>query len=202
MNKNSKGNFSVQEVEKRALLKESDYKEILKKLDTLGAKLIKKVNINDIYFCPITVLSFAEIEMDHVNSYSLRLREQNSDYNKEVTLNVKLITQEGDHSSWEEHEVVVGSFNTTTNILKSIGFKQFCTIKKSRLVYNFNDIEVSIEDIVDFGLGIEAEVKTSTDQSTKAKAKIDELFEKLEINSDQIVEKSITNIIMRKKSKF
>ena len=202
MNKNSKGNFSVQEVEKRALLKESDYKEILKKLDTLGAKLIKKVNINDIYFCPITVLSFAEIEMDHVNSYSLRLREQNSDYNKEVTLNVKLITQEGDHSSWEEHEVVVGSFNTTTNILKSIGFKQFCTIKKSRLVYNFNDIEVSIEDIVDFGLGIEAEVKTSTDQSAKAKAKIDELFEKLEINSDQIVEKSITNIIMRKKSKF
>ncbi len=202
MNKNSKGNFSVQEVEKRALLKESDYKEILKKLDTLGAKLIKKVNINDIYFCPIAVLSFAEIEMDHVNSYSLRLREQNSDYNKEVTLNVKLITQEGDHSSWEEHEVVVGSFNTTTNILKSIGFKQFCTIKKSRLVYNFNDIEVSIEDIVDFGLGIEAEVKTSTDQSAKAKAKIDELFEKLEINSDQIVEKSITNIIMRKKSKF
>ena len=42
----------TQEVEKRALLKESEYEEISKKLEELGGKLTKNVNISDIYFCP------------------------------------------------------------------------------------------------------------------------------------------------------
>ena len=78
----------TQEVEKRALLKESEYLEISKKLEGLGAELTKKVNIKDIYFCPVNVASFAEIEMDSVGSYSLRLREQKNGNNEEVTLNV------------------------------------------------------------------------------------------------------------------
>ena len=93
----------TQEVEKRALLKESEYLEISKKLEGLGAELTKKVNIKDIYFCPVNVASFAEIEMDSIGSYSLRLREQKNGNDEEVTLNVKVITQEGDHNSWAEH---------------------------------------------------------------------------------------------------
>ena len=69
----------TQEVEKRALLKESEYIEISKKLEELGAELTKQVNIKDIYFCPVNVVSFAEIEMDSIGSYSLRLREQKTD---------------------------------------------------------------------------------------------------------------------------
>lgn len=193
---------NTQEVEKRALLKESEYSEISKKLEELGAKLTKNVNISDIYFCPANVTSFAEIEMDSVGSYSLRLREQDKGSDKEVTLNVKVITQEGDHNSWAEHETRIGSSDSMKDILKAMGFKPFCTITKSRQIYLMEDMEISLENITDFGLGIEAEVKTSMEKSNEAKSKIDNLFKRLGISSDQIVPKSLTNIIMKQKAKF
>ena len=150
----------------------------------------------------MNVTSFAEIEMDSVGSYSLRLREQNKGNDKEVTLNVKVITQEGDHNSWAEHETRIGSSESMKDILKAMGFKPFCTINKSRQIYLLEDMEISLENIRDFGLGIEAEVKTSMEKSNEAKAKIDNLFKRLGIPSDQIVPKSLTNIIMKQKSRF
>jgi adenylate cyclase class 2 len=195
-------NITTQEVEKRALLKESEYEEISKKLEELDAKLIKKVNLNDVYFCPIKIKSFAEIEMNTIGSYSLRLREQHKDNNNEITLNVKVINQEGDHNSWTEYETEVDSLENMNNILRILGFKPFCTINKSRVVYKLKDIEISLENIADFGLGIEVEIKTSLDKVKDAKTRIDMLFKKLNISLDQIVPKSLTNVIMAQKSKF
>ena len=197
-----KTNIATQEVEKRALLKEYEYKEISKKLEELGAKLTKKINLIDVYFCPIKIRSFAEIEMNTIGSYSLRLREQNKDNNKEITLNVKVITHEGDHNSWTEYETKVDSLENMNNILKTLGFKPFCTINKSRVVYKLKNMEISLEDIVDFGLGIEVEIKTSLEKVKDAKIRINTLFKRLNISSDQIVQKSLTNMIMAQKSKF
>ena len=202
MGSSTESGDKTQEVEKRALLKESEYLEISKKLEGLGAELTKKVNIKDIYFCPVNVASFAEIEMDSVGSYSLRLREQKNGNDEEVTLNVKVITQEGDHNSWAEHETIIDSPEAMTDILKAMGFKPFCTIDKSRQVYLLKDMEISLENIKDFGLGIEAEIKTSMEKSNEAKIRIDDVFKRLGIPSDQIVPKSLTNIIMKQKSTF
>jgi len=119
----------VQEVEKRALLNGSEYEAVKNKLITLGASNEGVVNINDTYFCRKDTKSFSEIEMKEVGSFSLRLREQSAaDKPKETMMNVKVITRQNDHNSWEEHEILVGSMDEATAILKAIGFKPFCQI--------------------------------------------------------------------------
>ena len=193
----------VQEVEKRALLNSSEYEVVKNKLITLGASNEGVVNINDTYFCRKDTKSFSEIEMKEVGSFSLRLREQSeADKPKETMMNVKVITRQNDHNSWEEHEILVGSMDEATAILKAIGFKPFCTIKKKRLAYTLEGVSISLENIEDFGLGIEAEIMTTKDKEDSAKAKIDEVLSEIGIGSSKVVEKSITNIIMREKAKF
>ncbi|OJT94792.1 putative adenylyl cyclase CyaB [Candidatus Micrarchaeum sp.] len=193
----------VQEVEKRALLNGSEYEAVKNKLITLGASNEGVVNINDTYFCRKDTKSFSEIEMKEVGSFSLRLREQSAaDKPKETMMNVKVITRQNDHNSWEEHEILVGSMDEATAILKAIGFKPFCTIKKKRLAYTLEGVSISLENIEDFGLGIEAEIMATKDKEDSAKAKIDEVLSEIGIGSSKVVEKSITNIIMREKAKF
>ena len=193
----------IQEVEKRALLNGSEYEAVKNKLIELGASDEGVVNINDTYFCRKDTKSFSEIEMKDVGSFSLRLREQ-SEVNKpkEAMMNVKVITKQNDHNSWEEHESSVGSMNEAMAILKAVGFKPFCTIKKKRLAYTLEGVGIALENIEDFGLGIEAEIMTTKDKEDSAKAKIDEVLSEIGIDSSKVVEKSITNIIMREKAKF
>ncbi len=193
----------IQEVEKRALLNNSEYEAVKDKLIALGAFDEGVVNINDIYFCKNDAKSFSEIEMKEVGSFSLRLREQSEEGKpKETMMNVKVITKQNDHNSWEEHEILVGSVDEANAILKAIGFKPFCTIKKKRLTYRLEGVSIALENIEDFGPGIEVEIMTTKDKEDLAKSKIDEVFSKIEIESSKIVEKSITNIIMHEKAKF
>ncbi len=195
---------NIQEVEKRALLNSSEYIAIKEKLERLGASKNGKIHLKDVYFCSNNVRSFSEVEMDAVGSFSLRIREQSKNEKdpEEVTINAKIITRKGDHNSWEEHETKVRSAYEASAIFKAIGFKPFCTIEKDRLTYKLDGVNILLEDIKDFGLGIEAEIITTKDESDAAKAKIDNTMAKIGITNSKIVEKSITNIIMREKSHF
>jgi len=197
MNENRK---SVQEVEVRALLNKFEYESIMKKLEAVDFN--EEVNITDVYFCPNNVASFDEISMDKVDSYSLRLRKQIKNGSNKNTINTKIITQKGDHNSWEECETSVGSIDKLENILQAIGFKPFCRINKIRRIYEFENVEVMMEDIKDFGFGIEIEILTDKDKTESSKAKIFTIMKKLGINKSNIVPKSITKIIMKKQSKF
>jgi len=191
-----------QEVEKRALLERSDYESILGRLTELGAERVKKLGVNDVYFCPNATKSFDELEMNDVGSYSLRIRKQTEEEVTKTTINVKIITQKGDHNSWEEHETGVGSAEEVADIFKAMGFKPFCTINKTRDVYRLEDAKLFLEDIEGFGLGIEAEIMTTKEKGETAKAEIDRIFGSLGIPEDKVVKKSITNLIMRLHSKF
>jgi len=191
---------SVHDVEVRALLNKFEYESVMKKLGVANFK--GEVNITDVYFCPNNVVSFDEIRMDKVGSYSLRLRKQIENGSDENTINTKIITQKGDHNSWEERETSIGSIDKLENILQAIGFKPFCRINKIRRIYGFENVEVMMEDIKDFGFGMEIEILTDKDKTESSKAKIFDIMEKLGINESNILPKSITKIIMRKQSKF
>ncbi len=197
MNENKK---PVQEVEIRALLSKFEYKSVMEKLESVDFK--GEISITDIYFCPNNVVSFDEINMDKIGSYSLRLRKQIENGSVENTINTKIITQKGDHNSWGERETSIGSVDKLGSILRAIGFKPFCTVSKIRRIYEFGDAEVMIENIKDFGFGIEIEILTDKENAELAKVKIFDIMKKLEINESNIVPKSITKIIMRKQSKF
>lgn len=191
-----------QEVEKRALLPLGQEREVRNKLAELNAKLSSETFVKDIYFCPKNVKTFKEIEMDEVGSYSLRIREEKKNKKSQKSINIKVITNYGDHHSWEEHEITIDSLEETETILNAIGFKPFCKIEKNRQKFDLNGAGIFLEEILGFGLGIEIEILTVKENEDAAKLQIDRLFHKLGIKESQIAPKSITNIIMRKNANF
>lgn len=190
------------EVELRVLLEEDDRQKIIDKVNEIGAVLKLESRISDRYFCIESAKSFAEVEMDEVGSFSLRLRQTASSNLENCELNIKVITNYGDHHAWEEHEVKINSFEEMSHILKRLGYKIFIEIEKVRTTYVFKGISINIEDIKDFGLAIEYEIITSKDNSESAKEEIMKLMDLMGVSRSKIVPKSITNILMKEKAKF
>jgi len=194
-------NISVHniEVEKRARL--DDVSAFKKTVVALGAVFAGEIYIKDIYFCGRAATTFEEVEMNIVGSYSLRLRKEKQPNTPErITLNTKTITNHGDHSAWEEHEVEVGDFSETADILKATEFKPYFELEKTRYVYRLNDMEVCIEDIKDFGGAVEIEIMCATGKEEESKEKIKKFLRECGIDDDHLVPKSITNIIMKERA--
>ena len=195
-------NQKTQEVEIRAILK-LEQKVVLENLIKTKIKGDPQTQtIIDEYFCPKSVNSFAEIEMDQVGSYSLRLRKKSIDGVAKVDMNTKTITNFGDHNAWEEHEIKIDSFEEAKNILLALGFKSFFILSKVRTLYDFEDMAINIEDIENFGSVIEVEIITTKELAEEAKARIRSFLNSCHIEESQIVPKSVTNIIMKKLAHF
>lgn len=190
------------EVEFRALISRDIFDKFLAEARDSTKKTIKPLSIIDAYYCAKSVTSFKEIEMDKVGSYSLRLRcEQDSD-KENSSMNTKVIQSEGDHNAWLEHQINISSFSEAERILNSIGFKKFFELSKKRYSFHDHGVEVCLEDIHDFQPAIEVEMMTTHDNIEKAKNDLIIFLDKHGIKKDMIVKKSITNILMREKSRF
>lgn len=196
MNKDCDKNI---EVEVRALVNE--FKGMEERLYNKGAVYKDESYLHDIYFCPVNIFKLEDVEMNEVGSYSLRLRKQLSQgCREEITLNTKTITNHGDHSAWEEHESTVEDFHQMIAILNNIGFKSFFDLKKRRIHYTYNDLEVFFEDIENFGSCVEVEKMVLRGKETETKKRIIEFLESIGISREQIVPKSVTNLVMKKRA--
>ncbi len=187
------------EVEIRARLSDADsFKGILK---SHGAIFTVSTFIHDIYFCDSSATKVEDVEMDAVGSYSLRLRTTRKNEEKDiVTLNTKTITTQGDHNAWEEHEVEVENFTEVAKMMKIIGFKPFFELEKTRYSYRLGEMDVCVEDIVDFGGAVEVEIMCAKGDENQAKEKIKEFLRQCSLDEKSIVPKSITNIIMKERA--
>ena len=147
--------------------------------------------------------SLDEVEMNDIGSYSLRLRKKTKDGIIESSINTKIILSKGDHFGWEEHETEIQDFDEMRSILTAIGFKVFFELEKDRTVFEYHEnIEINLENIANFGTGIEIEIMCSKDEIQESKEKILKLLEKIGVKKEMLVEKSITNIIMKERAKF
>lgn len=187
------------EVELRALV--GDTKNFQEKLKQIGAKYQHSSYIRDIYFCDKKALSVAEVEMNEVGSYSLRLRLSREGGVEVVSLNTKTITAYGDHHAWEEHEVKVSDFKETALILAKTEFKLFFELEKQRHIYHYAAMEILVEDITDFGGAVEVEIMCVPGEEGVSKAKIKNfLIEELGLSETEILPKSVTNIMMKQRA--
>lgn len=191
-----------QEIEKRAVLTEAQRDALVQKLKEADAELLHESRVLDRYLCPQHVRDFSEIEMDKVGSYSFRIRQQTWDGHEKTTVNVKVITTEGDHSAWDEHEITVDSLENTQALLASIGYQTYFTLDKQRWEYRFGEVGVFLEKIADFGWAIELEVIAPASLASVMKKKLETLLADLDVQPDQISTKSITNQLMRQRAKF
>lgn len=191
------------EVEYRALITVETFNNILKYGKKRFATTFKgPVEIEDDYFCPRDVKSFAEVEMNKIGSYSLRLRREIKEGVQTVSLNIKIIRNKGDHNAWLEHEIDLSSYDEGARILEGIGFKRFFGLRKKRFSFQEGVIRVCLEDIQDFQPAIELEVMSSESETSRAKKTILDYMMKNGIGKESIVEKSITNILMKTRSIF
>lgn len=199
------GSGGVSEVEVRAILQPAQAGEIIKHLEE-RYRLLPAEELTDIYFCPKEYKSFRDIEMHSVGSYSLRLRSKKTEEGSILTdMNVKVITAEGDHNAWDEHEAVISSLKEGKAILEAIGFKSYFTVRKKRRSYQISSAKnmiVIVEDIEDFGPIVEIEILSSPSEVNKSKQEIHNFLASIGIKKDQIVKKSITNLLMNKLASF
>jgi len=187
------------EVELRALV--ADPKDFQEKLKQKGAEHKNSSYLKDVYFCDKKATSVADVEMDKVGSYSLRLRIARKGDTETITLNTKTITTEGDHNAWEEHEVKIDNFREAALILSTTEFKPFFELEKHRHTYLLNDMEILVEEITDFGGAIEVEIMCMPGEEEDSKAKIKNLLtNELGLGEAEIVPKSVTNIIMKQRA--
>lgn len=187
------------EVELRALVE--DPKELQEKLTQKGAEYLSSSYLKDVYFCDKQAISVADVEMDEVGSYSLRLRVARKDDTETVSLNTKTITTAGDHHAWEEHEVSINNFREAALILSTTEFKPFFELEKHRHTYHYNDMEILVEEITDFGGAIEVEIMCAPGGEEASKVRIRNfLIDELGLDESEIVPKSVTNIIMKQRA--
>lgn len=187
------------EVELRALV--DNPKDFQEKLKQKGAVHKYSSYLKDVYFCDKKATSVADVEMDKVGSYSLRLRIARKGDSEVVSLNTKTITTEGDHNAWEEHEVKIDNFREAALILSTTEFKPFFELEKHRHTYLLNDMEILVEEITDFGGAIEVEIMCMPGEEEDSKVKIKNLLtNELELSEAEIVPKSVTNIIMKQRA--
>lgn len=187
------------EVELRALL--GNTKDFQEKLKQKGAEYKYSSYIRDIYFCDKKVLSVAEVEMNEVGSYSLRLRLDRKGGLEVVSLNTKTITAYGDHHAWEEHQIAVDNFQEAAMILSRTEFKPFFELEKQRHTYHYAEMEILVEDITDFGGAVEVEIMCAPGEEEVSKVKIKNfLIEDLGLLETEILPKSVTNIVMKQRA--
>lgn len=187
------------EVELRALV--ADPKAFQEKLRQKGAEYVSSSYLKDVYFCDKKANAVADVEMDEVGSYSLRLRVARKGETETVSLNTKTITSEGDHNAWEEHEVKIDNFREAALILATTEFKPFFELEKHRHTYQFSGMEILVEEITDFGGAIEVEIMCVPGEEGVSKAKIRNLLvNELGLSESEIVPKSVTNIIMKQRA--
>lgn len=185
------------EIEERAFV--DSFSKIREKLKEENFSKKSEISITDSYFCREDVGTVEEVQMDEPGSYGLRIRESDSS----TELNCKVIKNRGDHNAFIEHETDIEEASEGRKILKCIGFKNFCTINKTREIYKSeeNNITVNIEDFEDFPAVIEIEV-IADNNIEEVKQKIRDLIKKLDVNDEDIIDKSITLLYFRENACF
>lgn len=191
------------EVEYRALIPGPVFSSLFEKgKEQRSATFNGPVIIHDAYFCRENVRDFKEIEMDTIGSYSLRLRQEEKDGKMEISMNTKTIKNVGDHNAWAEHEISVSSYAECSEIIRTIGFKKFFELTKKRYSFLDEGVTVCLEDIKDFGQAVEIEILTTKENAEESKMNILAYLQRNGVTKDMVVEKSITNLLMKKLSKF
>ncbi len=189
-----------QEIEIRALIKGGSKNSIREKIIKSGAISKGIRSIHDVYYCDKSCQKVEDAEMNKVGSYSVRIRKEIKDGVTSISYNKKTITTEGDHNSWKEEEEPREDFENAKQEMLDSGYKFFFDLDKDREKFVLDDMEICLEDINDFGLGIEVEVMATQEESEEVKQKIKTFLKSIDVQEEDIVPKSITNIIMHQRA--
>jgi len=161
------------EVEVKAKI--NSFEEMEEKLAKIGATKIKKEFQEDIYFNS-PVVDFAETDE------ALRIRTTKENDNKNIFITYKGPKIDSKSKTRKEIEIGIEDSEKCADIFEEIGFKKVRAVRKNRQYFQYENFEISLDDIegLDPYMEIEIALEDGEDYSA-AQDKIFELFKKLGI---------------------
>jgi len=180
------------EIEFRAFVKNLSKTEFL--IKSLNAKFVEEVHIIDYWFCKNSAKSFDDVKQDKPGSFGLRIRNVNNRFE----LTSKVLIKPGDHNAFDEFETEIDNLDNAMKILKSIGFRVFCVIDKTRRTFRLDNVSINLENIKGFPPAVELEIIADNNIS-EHKLKLQSLIDKLDIKEK--IDKSITFLFMKENFK-
>lgn len=159
----------------------SNIEEIEKKIQNLGAKYIKEINLYDQYFGAI------ELYKKIGYSFVVRIRKSNDDY----FLAVKSAKLKMD-GCWEEYELLIKNPKIYLEMLKTMGIEHIISIEKSRKEYKLDNINIIIDKFKKYGDFLEVEIISEEPN----KSILFNFLEKLDINKEDIIEKGYISLFL------
>ncbi len=143
------------EVEVKYRLSPEEYRELVNKLTSMGAKLLEELQEQDIYFSH-PCRDFAETD----EALRLRVIAKGPAINAVLTYKGPRIGSEG--KTREELNVEVSNPETLVNILEKLGFRKVAEIRKRRTVYTYENYTIALDHVERLGYFVEIETVTNS----------------------------------------
>lgn len=161
------------EVEVKAKIDSFD--EMEEKLEKIGATKTKREFQQDIYFNS-PIVDFAETDE------ALRIRTTQEDEKENIFITYKGPKIDSKSKTRKEIEMGIDDSQKCSDIFEEIGFRKVRTVRKNRQYYEYENFEISLDDIEGLEPYMEIEIGLEDGEDySEAQDKIFELFEKLGI---------------------
>ena len=161
------------EVEVKAKI--NNFNEIKDKLKNIGAKKTKTEFQKDIYFNS-PIVDFSKTDE------ALRIRKTESDDLTHTMITYKGPKINSESKTRKEIEMLIESDEKAKEIFENIGFKEVRAVKKNREYYEYEDFEISLDDVEGLPPYMEIEISLPDNEDYKdAQDRIFDLFEKIGI---------------------
>lgn len=170
-----------------------------KKLAELGARQIKETRVVDYWFVPNEISSQAEEDdwFEVKAECAMRIRDENG----KASLGYKRMTKDRNHNTFLDADCGIESVEKGLELMKVLGRKNFLTVDKHRIKYELGEMEICIDTIKDYGIGLEIEYKREGERE-EILGKIKDMATKLGISDEQRLEKSMTVEAMKALARF
>ena len=153
----------------------NDFNDVKVKLNEIGAERTGLEHQKDVYF-NAPDRDFAETDE------ALRIREIPDESGKRIILTYKGAKMDEVSKTRKEIEVDVSDTENMTAILENLGFRAAARVEKKRVIYQFNEAVISLDEVLNVGKFVEIEMEAQEGEDfSHARDEIFDLFKKLGI---------------------
>jgi len=173
----------MNEIEVKAKLK--DKEKAIKILKEMGAEFLDTKIQKDATFWPNELKNNEEHHPLKTNF--MRIREQESNGIKKVIFTLK--QPQTNQTDCIEHEIEIDEEDIPElkSIISMLGYYEYITIEKKRIIVKIKDIEVCIDDVLNLGSYIELEKFAPAEESEKIQEELYSILESLGVQKEDWV---------------
>lgn len=173
-----------------------DYQQLVQNLDSIATIVEKDIYQKDTYFVP----SHRNFIAQNPISEWLRVRKQkNGD-----SINYKRWHNKDECKavSCDEFETIVENISSLEKILESMNFKKIIIVEKTRNIWEYKNVQISIDNVSELGHYIELEAKGKFKDITEAKEHLYSIPKELNVDVGKQDFKGYPHLMLEHKGLF